>query len=270
VSTPAVPDRRAGRQAGFTYVAVLILLAVLSAGLASVGTLWHTQTQREREEELLFIGEQFSAALRNYTLRTPAGARRLPNTLEELLEDRRQPTPLRHLRRIFVDPMTRHSEWGLLRQPDGGIRAVYSLSSGRPFRTEGLPDGFAGAVTYSDWKFTGDEGAAVAAPAGPVTGVQAVAATPAANPGSFGDTSPVAGPFPTPSTEASQAPEPPAVNRRAERCEVQRSEDLRACAAIRDSGGTSADIGACTASASSRFFACVGGRTPPPLRVSSK
>jgi type II secretory pathway pseudopilin PulG len=58
VSTPAVPDRR-GRQAGFTYVAVLILLAVLSAGLASVGTMWHTQAQREREEELLFIGEQF-------------------------------------------------------------------------------------------------------------------------------------------------------------------------------------------------------------------
>jgi type II secretory pathway pseudopilin PulG len=112
VSTPAVPDRR-GRQAGFTYVAVLILLAVLSAGLAGVGTMWHTQAQREREEELLFIGEQFRTALRSYVQGSPAGAKRFPNSLEELLQDRRQPTTVRHLRRIFVDPMTRRAEWGV-------------------------------------------------------------------------------------------------------------------------------------------------------------
>jgi type II secretory pathway pseudopilin PulG len=268
VSTPGARDRRAGCQAGFTYVAVLMLLAVLSAGLAGIGTLWHTQAQREREEELLFVGEQFRAALRSYVQRSPAGARRFPNTLEELLEDRRQPVPVRHLRRIFVDPMTRRAEWGLLRQPDGGIRGVHSLSTGRPFRTDDLPGGLTGGATYAEWKFAVDDAAPV-----PAGGVAA-----AAVPGSAAAGQPAAPVVPAapvavtvPAVVSSPEPEtPPAVERKTERCEVQRGEDLRACAATLEAGASIAEVGQCTASASARFFACLRGQAIPPLRLPAK
>jgi type II secretory pathway pseudopilin PulG len=247
---------------------VLILLAVLSAGLAGVGTMWHTQAQREREEELLFIGEQFRTALRSYVQGSPAGAKRFPNSLEELLQDRRQPTTVRHLRRIFVDPMTRRAEWGLLRQPDGGIRGVHSLSTGRPFRTDDLPGGLTGGATYAEWKFAVDDAApvpaggvaAVAAPGSAVAGQAAAPAVPAA---------PVA--VTIPAVVSSPQPEaPPAVERKTERCEVQRSEDLRACVATLEAGASIAEVGQCTASASARFFACLRGQTLPSLRLPAK
>jgi type II secretory pathway pseudopilin PulG len=269
VSTPGARDRRVGCQAGFTYVAVLMLLAALSAGLAGIGTLWHTQARREREEELLFIGEQFRAALRSYVQRSPAGARRFPNTLEELLEDRRQPIPVRHLRRIFVDPMTRRAEWGLLRQPDGGIRGVHSLSTGRPFRTDDLPGGLTAVATYAEWKFAVDDAAPVPAGGGAVAG---------AVPGSQAAGQPAAPAVPAapvaataPAVVSNPQPEaPPAVERRTERCEVQRGEDLRACAAPLEAGASIAEVGQCTASASARFFACLRGQTPLPLRLPGK
>jgi len=62
----------------------------------------------------------------------------------------------------------------------------------------------------------------------------------------------------------------PAVERRTERCEVQRSEDLRACVATRETGASTAEVGQCTASASARFFACLRGQAVPPLRLPGK
>ena len=246
-----------------------MLLAVVSAGLAGVGTMWHTQAQREREEDLLFIGEQFQAALRSYVQRSPAGARRFPNSLEELLEDRRQPLPVRHLRRIYVDPMTRRADWGLLRQPDGGIRGVHSLSTGRPFRTDDLPGGLTGGATYAEWKFTVDD----AAPAPAAAGVAATAMPASATAGQPAVPAVLAAPVAAtvPAAVSSPPPEaPPAVERKTERCELQRGEDLRACAATRETGASIAEVGQCTASASMRFFACLRGQSVPPLRLPGK
>jgi type II secretory pathway pseudopilin PulG len=259
VSTPGAPDCKAGRQAGFTYVAVLMLLAVLSAGLAGIGTLWHTQAQREREEELLFIGEQFRAALRSYVQRSPAGARRFPNTLDELLEDRRQPIPVRHLRRIFVDPMTRRAEWGLLRQPDGSIRGVHSLSTGRPFRTDDLPGGLTAVATYAEWKFAVDDAAPV-----PVGGVAA-----AAVPGSGAPVSAVmpgggspgkgASPPPPPPPVVVVPEEPPAPPPQLERnpCELRYSSGLARCQGLRN---PSRELTACKDAAYQDLRSCRLGR----------
>ena len=59
---------RGGRENGFTYVAVLILVATLGAVSAAFGELTSHAAQREKEQELLFVGNQFRQALWNYFL----------------------------------------------------------------------------------------------------------------------------------------------------------------------------------------------------------
>lgn len=119
--------RRPDLQRGFSYL--LLLFAVAALGIASAGSavMWSTLTQSERERELLFIGGEFSRALQRYHDASPVDARRYPATLQELVEDKRQPTPLRHLRKIYFDPVTRSQDWGLV-MAGGQIRAVYSKS----------------------------------------------------------------------------------------------------------------------------------------------
>ena len=141
---------------GFTYIGVLILVAVLGVGLAATATLWETAQRRENERELLFIGRQFAAALRSYDEATPAGKPRFPSKLEDLLEDPRQFGVRRHLRKVYVDPMTRKAQWGLVLSPGGGILAVHSLSQQQPLKVAEFEAQFAAftrAGKYSDWKF---------------------------------------------------------------------------------------------------------------------
>lgn len=145
------------RQRGFTYVGLLLLVAMTAAGLAAAGSLWSIDSRREKEAELLFVGAQFTAAIAAYRDRTPAGQQqRFPPRLEDLLDDKRWPTTRRHLRRIFVDPMTGTAEWGIVAAPGGGIMGVYSLAEGTPLKRDGFPEDFADFVTatsYRDWRF---------------------------------------------------------------------------------------------------------------------
>jgi len=41
------------RIAGFTYMTVLFVIAILSTGLALIGEVWHTSALREKEAQLL-------------------------------------------------------------------------------------------------------------------------------------------------------------------------------------------------------------------------
>ena len=171
---------RSGRRSrGYTYVAVLIWVALAGLGLAVTGDLWRTTAQREREAELLFIGEEFRRAIASYYEASP-GVQRFPPTLAALLRDERHPTVRRHLRKIYVDPMTGQAEWGLVKRPEGGIVGVHSLSAARPLRVgnfSGHREAFAGKQKYSEWVFAPD---AVPAVSGPGTGPQAGLAVQAA------------------------------------------------------------------------------------------
>lgn len=141
--------------AGYTYVIVLLWVALVGIGLAVTGQVWHTTAQREREEELLFIGEEFRRALTSYYETSP-GVKRFPPSLAVLVRDERQGIVRRHLRRVYADPMTGQAEWGLVRQPDGGIVAVHSLAKGKPLRSgnfTGAQEAFSGKQRYSDWVF---------------------------------------------------------------------------------------------------------------------
>ena len=141
------------RSRGFTYLTVLFIVAVLTAGLALIGEVWETAAKREKEVELLFIGHEYRKAITRYYL---AGKNQYPRELGDLLKDPRQPGTVRYLRRAYPDPLTGKAEWGIVKAPDGGIAGVHSLSDQKPLKSGNfrLRDaGFESAATYADWKF---------------------------------------------------------------------------------------------------------------------
>ena len=140
-------------QAGFTYLTVLFLVAVMGVGLALAGTLWETAAKREREAELLQAGGEYRKAIERYYL---SGPRQYPRALVDLLKDPRLPGTVRHLRKLYADPISGKDEWGLVRSNDGGIAGVYSLSEDPPLKSGGfaLRDAvFEGKTKYSEWQF---------------------------------------------------------------------------------------------------------------------
>lgn len=142
---------------GFTYLYVLFLVALIGAQLALVGTIWHTKVKREKEAELLFIGHEFRRAIASFHTRTPGSEKRYPRSLEDLVLDPRFPQTVRHLRRIYRDPMTGKYEWGLQRNENGDIVGMYSLSTEKPLKIGGFrreDEAFTGMVRYDQWVFT--------------------------------------------------------------------------------------------------------------------
>ena len=143
------------RHEGFTYVGLLFAIAFISLLLASAGQVWKTAAQREREQELLFIGQQFSEALSAYHSATPGEPKQWPHRLEDMVEDKRWPVPRRYLRKVYLDPLTNRKEWGLIRIGEE-ITGVYSLAEGKPIKQGNFPpslDAFAGASSYRQWRF---------------------------------------------------------------------------------------------------------------------
>ena len=155
------------RQQGFTLAGALILIAVAGAGMAAYGEMASHAAQREKEQELLFVGHQFRQAIGAFYDGTPGAAKQYPRKLEDLLQDQRYPALRRNLRRIYADPMTGKREWGLVNAPQGGIMGVYSLSQAQPIKSGGflLRDRQLEGPRerYANWQFTYAPAAAPAA-----------------------------------------------------------------------------------------------------------
>lgn len=141
---------------GLTYLGVLILTAILTAGIAAAGIVWHFAQQQQRESDLLFIGNQFRMAIGRYYLNPTGPAKEYPKRLEDLLRDPRHPGSVRYLRKLYVDPMTGSTDWGLLKTPDGSILGVYSKSNRKPVKKASfrpVDRHLERKVKYSEWKF---------------------------------------------------------------------------------------------------------------------
>lgn len=145
--------------AGFTYLGVLLLIAVSSMALAATGTLWSTSALRDRERQLLWVGGQYAQALRSYYRASP-GLAQYPQELADLLEDNRFPAPQRHIRRLYPDPIEMGEDWGLVRSIDGRITGIFSRSDATPRKTSGFDaqwSAFEGLEHYSDWQFVAEQ-----------------------------------------------------------------------------------------------------------------
>ena len=142
------------RQArGAVLLAFLLALSFIGIGVMAAADVWSVTRQREREKQLLFVGQQYRAAIRHYYF---AGAgRAYPPSLAALLDDDRFPTPQHHLRRLYVDPITGSSDWGLVQVGDR-IMGVHSLSDAEPVKRTGFSAAdqiFEDKTSYRDWVF---------------------------------------------------------------------------------------------------------------------
>jgi type II secretory pathway pseudopilin PulG len=140
-------------QKGFTYLTVLFVVAMMAGGLALAGEVWHTSAMREKEAELLHVGNEYRKAIERYYV---SGPKQYPKNLADLVRDPRQPGVVRHLRRLYPDPVTGKEEWGLVKSNDGGIAGVHSLSEAAPLKTAGFAvrdAAFEGKTKYADWQF---------------------------------------------------------------------------------------------------------------------
>jgi type II secretory pathway pseudopilin PulG len=139
-------------QSGFTYLGILAAIVIIGMSLATVGVVWSTQARRDKEAELLFVGEQYRAAIGRYV--TAGGI--YPRSLQDLVLDQRLPLTRRFLRRLYADPMTREADWELIQTNDGGIMGVASSSAHKPIKMAGFSlanKSFEDAKSYAGWRF---------------------------------------------------------------------------------------------------------------------
>lgn len=199
---------------GFTYIWILFAVALAGIVLAGAGQVWQTEARREKEVELMFVGEQFRQAIGSYYESSPGIPKRYPDSLEKLLMDDRFPKVKRHLRKIFHDPTTGKSEWGLVKKPGAGIVGVHSLSSQRPFKRGNFPSryaAFANAASYKDWEFTylpGEGGSAMPQPDSPPNAQPDPRPPPQTQPGQPTQPEPALSPFSAGPGESSLYPVP--------------------------------------------------------------
>ena len=143
-------------QRGFTYIWAMAAVAIAGIGLAAIGPTWADAARREREQDLLRIGQVYAQAIASYYRSSPGSAKRYPPTLDALLLDTRFVGTYRHLRRLYADPLHPEQAWGVVRASDGGVQGVYSQSQDAPMRREATDlDGvlLPAARQYSEWKF---------------------------------------------------------------------------------------------------------------------
>ncbi|OWQ87001.1 hypothetical protein CDN99_20105 [Roseateles aquatilis] len=138
---------------------MLVMLALASVGLSVAAQSWADAARRDKEQQLLRIGALYVQALERYRRSSPGTDKRLPLELEELLMDQRFVGTVRHLRRLYPDPVGSTGRWGVVRGEDGRIQGVHSLSEDEPLiegsvRRPGLL--LQPARRYSDWKFVVD------------------------------------------------------------------------------------------------------------------
>ncbi len=103
MSARLLPVRRDG---GYAMVVLLIGIAIMGILMSVAMPAWRTMMRREREEELIFRGQQYARAIGLFQ-RKFAGA--YPPSIDFLIQQR-------FLRKKYKDPMTKDGEFQLLYQ----------------------------------------------------------------------------------------------------------------------------------------------------------
>jgi len=103
------------RESGYALLMVVFLAAALLIATAVIMPNLLTQGKREREEELVWRGQQYARAVRLYYRKYG----RFPQSLEDLTKPKNE---IRFLRKAYTDPMNRE---------DGSWRLIYVSPTGQ-------------------------------------------------------------------------------------------------------------------------------------------
>ncbi len=102
-------------ESGYALLMVIFLAAAMLIATAVVAPNLLTQGRREREDELIWRGQQYARAVRLYYRKNG----RFPQSLEDLTKPKNQ---IRFLRQAYTDPMNR---------ADGSWRLIYVAPNGQ-------------------------------------------------------------------------------------------------------------------------------------------
>jgi type II secretory pathway pseudopilin PulG len=142
-------------QRGATLLLLLVMVVIMGLAAGMAGQSWRSTMQRAREAELLWRGQQYQKAIASY-YSVRQGQQMLPTKLEDLVRDPRFPHVVRHLRKLYKDPMT-GEDWELVTDSSKQvIVGVRSKSDLEPFRKDGFPkslDKLKGKEAYNEWEF---------------------------------------------------------------------------------------------------------------------
>jgi len=153
--SPAPPALCLQRNRGFTYIALLAAIVIIGITLGATGRYWSNTILRDKEEELLFRGDQYRRAIELYNQAGPG--RQYPPSIDDLLIDNRTATGKRHLRQKYKDPITNEEFVEVRDQLSRRITGVHSASDKQPLKQSGFPDRYAdfeGKGSYSEWLFS--------------------------------------------------------------------------------------------------------------------
>ena len=112
------------KQRGFTYLWVLVAVAVVGLLLTGASDVWQTTARRQKMEQLDWAGRQYAQAIGSYVESSPGLATSYPGSLANLVEDRRGAVTRRHLRQLYPNPFTADGQWELVVGPDTFIHGV--------------------------------------------------------------------------------------------------------------------------------------------------
>lgn len=113
------------------------------------------QTYFSKERRLIAAAEEIVTALKACRDGSPGTAKDFPMALNDLMRDPRMLSDTRYLTTLPVDPITQKQEWGLVKNQNGQIVGVHSLSNEAPTPFAKLL-AFKGGEKYSDWKFAAE------------------------------------------------------------------------------------------------------------------
>ena len=150
-------------------VVLLVTLAVMSVAIGAAMPMWRTVVQRDREEELIFRGRQYTRAIGLFQRRF---ANAYPPSFDVLVEQK-------FLRKKFKDPMTESGEFQILYQGSAltlpGGRGTGSPATGQ--QPGGSGTGFGTGSGRSQSAFTSTFTTGGRGSAGPLGGVIGVVST---------------------------------------------------------------------------------------------
>lgn len=142
-------------QKGAAFVWALVTLFIITLGIGRLLETQSMQNQRLQEDELLWVGEQYRAAIERYYKASPGEVKQMPRSVDDLLIDTRLLTLTRHLRYAYPDPVMKEA-FEEIRDSQGFLIGVRSRSMARPIKIANFPARyrhFDGAGTYNNWEF---------------------------------------------------------------------------------------------------------------------